>query len=177
MWYRGSWVRAPYVSHFFFSLNKNHSKYYFAYFAFLLILIAPLHHYLFTHKQFEFTFLDSNYLVFFWRMYLIFALVSLINAILYLLLFHYKKIKSEQLYQLHFAVFLVSTLFFLTALFFQTCNNYYHTYYAYNDFYKLEVRNYLNNILSLSILLIAFAQLLLPINFVWSLLKKDSTTL
>ena len=166
-------IRVP----FFFSLSKNQSKYYFSYFAFLLILIAPLHHFLFAQKEFEFTFINSNYIVCFWRLYLIFALVSLMNAILYLLLFHFKKIKSERFYQLHFAVFLVCTLFFLIALFFQTCSNYYHSYYAYNEFYKLEVNNYFNNCLSVSIVVMIFAQLLLPINFVCSLLKKDNTTL
>jgi hypothetical protein len=139
-------IRVP----FFFSLSKNHSKYYFAYFAFLLILIAQIHNFLFTLNQFKFTFINSTYAVYFWRIYLILALVSIINAILYLVLFHFKKINSAPLYELHFSVFLASTLFFLFALWFQTCSNYYHTYYAYNDFYKLEIKVYFNNCLSFS---------------------------
>jgi hypothetical protein len=157
-------------------LNKDHIKYYFANAAFLLIFLAPLHHYLFTPKQFEFTFLENAYVVFFWRIYLSYALICLLNAILYLVLFHYRKTSSDTLYLIHFWIMAVCITLTFAVILFQTHNNYYYKYYSFNDFYKLQIRSFLNKALSLLMILKLVAQLLLPVNVVYSLFKRGNTT-
>ena len=122
-------------------------------------------------KLFLFSSFDKNYEISFWKIYIAFALFSLINGILYLVCFHFNKIKSLSLYQIHSGIFIICTIIFFGSLTITTCCHFFNKYYAYNEFYKLQIRNYFNISICLSLLLMVLTQLLLPINFVWSLLS------
>ncbi len=78
------------------------------------------------------------------------------------------------LYRVHVCVFTVSSFVFLGSLSFTSCAHFFKKYYAFNEFYKLQVINYFNISICVAILLILIAQLLLPVNFVWSLFRKGN---
>jgi hypothetical protein len=59
----------------------------------------------------------------------------------------------------------------LISVWFICYSGYIKKYYAYNEFYKQDVVNYINNSISLSVILIVLAQLFLPVNFIWSLFR------
>lgn len=78
------------------------------------------------------------------------------------------------MYKVHVGVFLMSTIIFFSSLLFINYSHFFKKYYSYNEFYKLQVMDIFNISICLTLLFIIIAQLLLPVNFIWSLFKTGS---
>jgi heme/copper-type cytochrome/quinol oxidase subunit 1 len=164
-------IRVP----FFSSLKKLHTKYYFLYFAVLLAFFGCLQQ-ISVCKSFSFSFFDSYYEIKFWKIYTGFILLSLLNGFLYLIGFYFKKIAFYKWYQIHFFVFIFCAIILFGSLSLTTCFHFFRKYYAYNEFYKLQLVIFFDISISLALFLIIVIQLLLPVNFIWSLLNRRSIT-
>jgi len=77
------------------------------------------------------------------------------------------------LYLIHVGVFVISNTITLSSLLFISHGHFFKKYYSYNEFYKLQVVDIFNISISIALLLMIIAQLLLPINFIWSVLSES----
>jgi hypothetical protein len=128
-------------------------KYHFLHTSLLIFIIGCLQYFL-SSTTFSFSSFNQNYAIAFWKIYLSTAICSFLNFILYLVCFHFNKIKSMVLYQIHVGVFLISTIIFLGSIFFISNSHFFKKYYSYNEFYKLQVVDIFNISICVALLLI-----------------------
>lgn len=102
---------------------------------------------------------------------------SLLNGLLYVAVFRFKKIKYKKWYDIHWGIFTVCVVALVTSFCFFKISHYSSKYYAFDEFYKLRVIHCFNIAMSLSVALMILSQVLLPVNFICSLFKNDKITL
>jgi len=152
------------------------SRYYFLHFSILIALFGCLQ-YVTPYKNFIFLFEKHTYQLATYKITGIFFLLSVMNALVYMLLFYFQQLRFEYFYKIHANIFLICTITLFCSIYFINTPHYFKKYYAYNEFYKLQVQQLLNISICVSLLILATAQLLLPVNFICSLFKKGNINL